>query len=212
MGSRRLFLSGLVVLMHAQKLVWGEEAEERGVAFSLPSSFLKENNQHSWCDPKSKARLPPWRARLLTEAVSVGGGEPGAGRRGVVLGERGKLALCGGFTPRCGAHCYPVTHTRGRCGRGFRALVASRSSRGHWPPGEGVCFDRRAVERGVYGASGHRGWTTGCPADALGRGWSTSVSGQSLTTLSILFRHGISTFCISPGDTLRCLARAPTVT
>jgi len=35
---------------------------------------------------------------------------------------------------------------------------------------------------------------------------------STLTTLSILFRHGIPTFCISPGDTLRCLARAPTVT
>lgn len=212
MVSCRLFLSGLVILTRAQKLVWGEEAEERGVAFSPPSSFLKENNQHSWRGPKSTARLPLWRAGLLTEAVSVGGGEPGAGRRGVVSGEGGKLAPGGGFTRRCGAPGYPVTHTRGRCGRGFGIPVSSRSIRGHWPPREGVRFDRRAAERGVYRASGHRGWTTACPADALGRGRSTSVSGEYAHPAVHPLQARVLNFCMSPGDTLRCLARAPTVT
>lgn len=48
------------------------------------------------------------------------------------------------------------------------ARVASLSVREHRPPGQGVCFDQRAAERGVYRVCGHRSGTTACPADALG--------------------------------------------
>lgn len=120
-------LSGQVFLMHAQKSAWSEEVEERSISVSLPSSFVREENQHSiqgfltrpgehgtvfsTSHPGSSASLRPSVDRSASDGHCPMEERTGQGGVGWLQGEgRGEAGPAWGFSPCSGAHCCPVTH------------------------------------------------------------------------------------------------------